>query len=184
MAKTDAANFPFSRMTRTLPWTLAMCGGTWRAQPRTRQGPTHCGGSPVPSGSTSFSPPTSTSRQEWKYLLLIDCWNCCSRLGEFVWYCRVRTGPKPVTLRMATKNFLSYSFLTTYPKAHYLHPSNFNFLLKFCVKILFGKHYFSPLNSDMRKGKDPKPDPDPYLWLTDLDPISPKTCGSGSPTLD
>ncbi len=53
----------------------------------------------------------------------------------------------------------------------------FNFLPKFCVKILFCTHYFSPLNTSMRKGKDP----DPYLWL--MDPDGPKTCGSGSPTL-
>ncbi len=36
----------------------------------------------------------------------------------------------------------------------------------------------------MRKGKDPEPDP--YLWLMDPDPVGPKTCGScvsGSPTL-
>ncbi len=53
-------------------------------------------------------------------------------------------------------------------QAHYLQPY---FLLKFCVKILFCKHYF-------RKGKDPEPDLDP-------DPGGPKTCGpgSGSPTL-
>ncbi len=61
-------------------------------------------------------------------------------------------------------------------------------------------HYFSPLNTFIRIGKDPKPDPDPepepdadpdpYLWLMDLDPDPgcPKTCGScgsgsGSPTL-
>ncbi len=37
---------------------------------------------------------------------------------------------------------------------------------KFCAKILFCKHYFSPLNTFMRKGKDP----DPYLWLMDPDP--------------
>jgi hypothetical protein len=36
-------------------------------------------------------------------------------------------------------------------------------LLKFCVKILFFKHYFSPLNTFMKKGKDLEPDPDPYL---------------------
>jgi hypothetical protein len=29
------------------------------------------------------------------------------------------------------------------------------------LKFLFFKHYFSPLNTFMRKGKDP--DPDPYL---------------------
>ncbi len=33
----------------------------------------------------------------------------------------------------------------------------------------------------MRKGKDPDPNPD--LWLMDPDPGDPKTCGSGSPTL-
>ncbi len=32
------------------------------------------------------------------------------------------------------------------------------FLLKFCVKNLFCKHYFSPLNTFMRKGKDPDAD--------------------------
>jgi hypothetical protein len=38
----------------------------------------------------------------------------------------------------------------------------------------------------MRKGKDPEPHPDPYLWLIDPDRGGPKTCGSrgsGSPTL-
>jgi hypothetical protein len=55
----------------------------------------------------------------------------------------------------------------------------FNFWLKFCVKILFCKHYFRPLSTYTTKGKDP----DPYLWLMDRDPGGPKTCGSGSPTL-
>jgi hypothetical protein len=33
-------------------------------------------------------------------------------------------------------------------------------------------HYFGPLNTFMRKGKDSdlEPDPDPYLRLIDLDP--------------
>jgi hypothetical protein len=35
----------------------------------------------------------------------------------------------------------------------------FNLDKKCCIKILFYKHYFSPLNTIMRKGKDP----DPYL---------------------
>ncbi len=52
---------------------------------------------------------------------------------------------------------------------------------KCCVKILFCKHYVSPLNASMRKGKDQDPD----IWLMDPDPGGPKTCGSGSgsPTL-
>ncbi len=43
-----------------------------------------------------------------------------------------------------------------------------HFLIKFCVKILFCKHYSSLLNTFMRKEKDP----DPYLWL--MDPGGPK----------
>ncbi len=40
-------------------------------------------------------------------------------------------------------------------------------------------HYFSLLNTCMRKGKDP----DPYLLLLDPNPGGPKTPGSGSQTL-
>jgi hypothetical protein len=32
-------------------------------------------------------------------------------------------------------------------------------MLKFCIKVLFWKHYFSLFNTFMRKGKDPYPDP-------------------------
>jgi hypothetical protein len=39
-------------------------------------------------------------------------------------------------------------------------------------------HYFSLLNTFIKKGKDP--DPDPYLLLMDPDPGGPKTCGSSS----
>jgi len=60
------------------------------------------------------------------------------------------------------KNF--YFFPHIFP---YLQSSKFNFLLKFCVKILFCKHYFNPLKTFMRKGKDQ--DQDPYLWLMDPD---------------
>jgi hypothetical protein len=107
--------------------------------------------------------------------------------------------PDPTTFFIDFKNtktnIFSYFFLITFPQAHYLWTKKFNFLLKFCVKILFSRHYFS-LNTFMRKGKDlepyPEPDPDPYLCLMDPDPDpgEPKTCGScgsgsgsGSPTL-
>jgi hypothetical protein len=49
----------------------------------------------------------------------------------------------------------------TCPQAHHLQSKKSYFLLKFCVKILFCRHYFSLLNTFMRKGKDPVPDPDP-----------------------
>ncbi len=41
----------------------------------------------------------------------------------------------------AKNYFLSYFFLITYPQAHYLRSWKFNFLQKFCIKILFCKHY-------------------------------------------
>ncbi len=54
------------------------------------------------------------------------------------------------------------------------------------LKFYFIRHYFSPLETLMRTGKDLEPDP--HLWLTDPDLGRPKTCGSygsgsGSPTL-
>jgi len=56
------------------------------------------------------------------------------------------------------------------PSLFNLQSEKFIFLLKFRVKILFCKYYFSPFNTFMRKGKDLEPDPDLYLWLMDLDP--------------
>ncbi len=51
--------------------------------------------------------------------------------------------------------------------------SSYNYPQTCCLQSLincfqdFCKHYFSPLNTFMRKGKDPGPDP--YPWLTDPD---------------
>jgi hypothetical protein len=74
--------------------------------------------------------------------------------------------PDPTTsliLRMLKKYFFSYFFLIICPQAHHLQSTKLNFLLKFCVNIFICRHYFSPLNTFMRKGKDPDPEPDPYL---------------------
>ncbi len=57
----------------------------------------------------------------------------------------------------------------------------FSLLLLFCVKTLFCKQSFNPRNTFIRKGKDPKPESDSYLWPMDPDPGGPKTCGSGFP---
>ncbi len=85
-----------------------------------------------------------------------------------------------INFKDATKHmFVSNFFRITCQQAHHLQSKKFNFLPKFCVKILFCWHNFSPLNTSMRKGKEP--DPDPWLWLMDPDPGAPKTCGSGSP---
>jgi hypothetical protein len=40
----------------------------------------------------------------------------------------------------------------------HLQSKKLNFWLKFGVKMLFCRHYFSPLNTFMRNGKDPDPD--------------------------
>jgi hypothetical protein len=76
-------------------------------------------------------------------------------------------------------------FLLTCPPAHHIILSlkNLIFCKNFVLKFLSCRHYFSPLNSFMRKATDPEPDPDPYLWQMDPDPGGPKTRGSGSPTL-
>ncbi len=66
-----------------------------------------------------------------------------------------------IDFKDAKKDFFSCFFLITCPQAHHLQSQKFNFLLKFCVKILFCRHYFSPLNTFMRKGKEP--DPEPYF---------------------
>jgi hypothetical protein len=61
-------------------------------------------------------------------------------------------------------------FLITCPQAHHLQSKKFNFLLTFFVKILFCRHNFSPLNTFMRKGKDPEPDPNTDQDLCLMDP--------------
>ncbi len=89
----------------------------------------------------------------------------------------------PFLIDFKGKHFFFFIFfLIICLKAYYHQSKNFKFLLKFCVKILFCGHYFSPLNKFMIKGKDPE------LWLMDPDPGGQKTCGfcgsgSGSPTL-
>jgi len=82
------------------------------------------------------------------------------------------------------KHILFYIFFLYLANGHIIFSQKrIKFFLKLCVKILFCRHYFSPLNTSMRKGKDPEPDSVPYLWLMDPDPGGPKTsgsCGSGS----
>jgi hypothetical protein len=86
----------------------------------------------------------------------------------------------------AKKLFFSILFSDSLPADTLSSVLKINFLLKFCVKILFCKHYFNPLNIFMRKGKDPDPDfipltngsgrpknmlvpfPEKILWKSDL----------------
>jgi hypothetical protein len=57
-----------------------------------------------------------------------------------------------------------FIFSRNMPHAHHRQSKKFSFLLQFSVKCYFERtHYFSKLNTFMRKGKDPEPDQDPYL---------------------
>ncbi len=109
----------------------------------------------------------------------MQCWGSvtswCGSADPYFWLTDPHPAPDPdpgptpdptpffSDFKYAKKNF----FLLTYLHAPYLHYiPKIILLLNFCVKISFCKHYFSPLNIFMRKGKDP----DPYLWLKDPDP--------------
>jgi hypothetical protein len=113
--------------------------------------------------------------QVWIWICTIafkQCW------GSVTFWC----GSGPLTngsgsdyfLQWRIKNYFIF-FHTTFPQAHHLFQTKkCNFCAKIFVEILFVRRYFSPLNTVMRKGKDP----DPYLWLMDPDPGGPKTFGS------
>jgi hypothetical protein len=73
-----------------------------------------------------------------------------------------------VPLRMHTLHIFSYNL----PAGTLSSVLKFNLLLKFCVKILLCKHYFSLLNTFMRKGKGPDPESNPG---------GPETCKSADP---
>jgi hypothetical protein len=66
--------------------------------------------------------------------------------------------PDPALDTDATSFFVDFKYAK---QTHHLQSKKYKFFLKFCGKILFCRHYFSPLNTSMRKGKVPQPDPDP-----------------------
>ncbi len=61
------------------------------------------------------------------------------------------------------KIFFSHFFVVYLPAGTLSSVLKIYFWLKFGFNILFSKHYFSLLNTFMRK-REPDPDPDPYLW--------------------
>jgi hypothetical protein len=66
----------------------------------------------------------------------------------------------PTTFFIDFKDAKKYFFSITFPEAHHLQTKKLNFFCQnFVFKILFCRHYFSFLNTFMRKGKDPEPDP-------------------------
>jgi hypothetical protein len=70
--------------------------------------------------------------------------------------------PTPVfnDFKNAKKKLVFIFFSYNLPTGTHLQSKKFNFLLNFYVKILFFRHY---VHTFMRKGKDPDPEPDPYL---------------------
>ncbi len=73
-----------------------------------------------------------------------------------------------IDFKMQKKYLYIYIFFfITSPQAHHIQSEKIIFLLKFCIKILFCRRYFSPLNTFLRIGKDTEPpqkhaDPDPH----------------------
>ena len=66
----------------------------------------------------------------------------------------------------ATKIYFFHIFFYNLPAGAlslFISQNNVIFCIKFCLKILFCKLYSSQLNTFIRIGKDPEPDPDPYL---------------------
>ncbi len=76
-----------------------------------------------------------------------------------------------VTFRMQKKIFFFFIFFSynlPVPAGTLSSAIKSNFLLNICVKILFCKHYFSPLNNYMKRiriGEAKHPDPDPQHCL-------------------
>ncbi len=103
-----------------------------------------------------------------------QCWVPCLGLMDLDLDPAPDTDPTtdPTWNTSMQKNIFFIFFLITCPQADHLQSKKFKFFLKFCGKILFFRHYFSPLNTFMRKRKDSEPDP--YLWLLDPDPGRPK----------
>jgi hypothetical protein len=66
-----------------------------------------------------------------------------------------------IDLRMQKNIYFLHIFSYNLPTRTSSSSKKLNFFAKICVKILFCRHYFSSLNTFMRKGKDP--DPDPHL---------------------
>ncbi len=66
---------------------------------------------------------------------------------------------------MHGKNIFFHIFFLWLAHRHiiFIQSKKFNFLRKCCVKILFCRHYFRPLNTFLRIGKAT----DPHLWLMD-----------------
>ncbi len=91
---------------------------------------------------------------------------------------RIRTSDKQIRIRIRLLSSVSSGcknkikilqiFTHNLPAGFIFRLYSTALKINFCVIILFCKHYFSPFNIFMRKGKDPVPDP--YLCLTDPDP--------------
>ncbi len=136
------------------------------------------GGEPLPFHSTDLMR-LSLLNYSWES---VTFWCGSGSPDPYLWLMDPDRTPSFIDFKDAKKIL----FPITCPQALHLQSKKFHVLLKFCVKILFCRHYRTVFK---RKGKDPEPDscPDPYLWLMDPNRIrkAQKTFGSesGSTTL-
>ncbi len=111
--------------------------------------------------------------EEKKWNSIKQCWGsvtfwCGSGSGSpdpYLWLMDLDPNP---TLQNQIFFFVFFLITCPRPQAHHIQSKKLNFVLKFCVNMLFCRHYLSSLYTFMtiRKGKEP----DPYLWLMDPDP--------------
>ncbi len=85
------------------------------------------------------------------FSLVGDPWHFGADPDPYLWLMDPDPTPFFIDFKDAKKIIFSYFFLITCPQAYHLQSKQFNFLLKFIVKILFCRHYFSPLNTFIRK---------------------------------
>ncbi len=151
------------------------------------------------------SPSSSIMRSDFSYFLygipkhrsgvrgmlwVVTCWRGSGSADPYLWLMDPDPTPDPAPFFSDFKDERKLIFSTFFPLTHSQAHSLSSVLKtkclpKFCANILLCKHYFSPLNTFLRKGRIRIPEP--YLWLMDPDPGGPKICGSGfgsgSPTV-
>ncbi len=119
---------------------------------------------PPPSSPLPPPPPLPPSPFLSSFITAISFFSFYLHISWIRIRIRIRIQPRirllsSLILRMQINICFAF-FLITCQQKHHLQSKKSNFVLKFCVTILFCRHYFSPLNSSVRKGKDPEPDPD------------------------
>ncbi len=115
------------------------------------------------TGSVRYVAQNSLDLEKWQHSdNEIQCW------GSVSFWCLSGSNFSSdfsFGVEMLKKLFFPIFFFLQLTRIFSLKSEKFNFLLKFCVKILFCKHYCCPLNNFIGKekgsGSGRPPDPDP-----------------------